>query len=149
MRRSMTPALRGAWACLLGAALPAGCGGGSGPAVVPVSGKVLVDGKPAAKARLAFKPLGDRDPSAPPTIAITEDDGTFRPTTILSHDGAPAGDYAVSVTWPAIKVDYGEEVEGADRLRGKYASPEGSGLKAVVKAGGGELPTFELTTSRR
>lgn len=134
---------------VIGLASLAGCGGEPGPAVVPVFGKVMVDGRPAAKARLSFQPIGPRDPSAPPTIAITEDDGSFRPTTILSHDGAPPGEYAVSVTWPAIKEDHGEEVEGADRLRGRYASPGGSGLKAVVEEGGGALPPFELKSSRR
>ncbi|QEH39148.1 hypothetical protein OJF2_77600 [Aquisphaera giovannonii] len=127
-----------------------GCGSGQqGPAIIPVSGKVLVDGKPAARARLSFQALGAADPSAPPTIATTEEDGTFRPTTINAHDGMPAGEYAVGVAWPAIKEDRGEEIEGADRLKGRYASPASSGLKAVVKEGGGELPPFELSTTRK
>lgn len=60
----------GGWRCpgwrVLGLALlAAGCGGvDAGPAVYPVSGLVLVDGKPAAKAFGLVPPTGRSDASA-------------------------------------------------------------------------------------
>ncbi len=53
----------------------------SGPVIYPVSGKVLVDGQPAAKAQVSF-----HAPNAPAgemlqPIAIAEEDGSFRPST--------------------------------------------------------------------
>ncbi len=69
-----------------------GCGGEvAGPVIYPVSGKVYVDGKPAPKARISFHAVG-RTGRSPEPYAIANDDGTFRPTTLLPEDGAPAGD---------------------------------------------------------
>lgn len=120
-----------------------------GPAIHPVSGKVLVDGRPAAKARVTFHAL---DASAGgeslPTMAIAEQDGAFRPSTRFSYDGAPAGSYAVTVVWPKIVIDHGEEIEGPDQLRGKYGDPARSGLKVTIKEGENALPPFELKTAR-
>ncbi|WP_422929739.1 hypothetical protein [Singulisphaera sp. PoT] len=126
-----------------------GCGGPgeAGPRVYPVSGKVLIDGKPADKARISFHASGAAvGPSTP--YAVSGQDGSFRPTTILAEDGAPAGEYSLSVIWPAVTVDHGEEVDGPDRLRGAYNNPQTSGLKATIKEGANELPPLELKTRR-
>ncbi len=124
-----------------------GCGGEAGPTIYPVSGKVLVDGKPAAKALVTFHPS-----SGPPTSMIpyaeTDADGTFRPSTRLTGDGAPAGNYTLTIIWPEIKVDHGEEVSGRDRLGGKYHKPQDSNLKVTIKQGENSLPPFELKSSR-
>lgn len=126
-----------------------GCGeGDEGPVVHPVSGKVLVNGKPAAKAQVSFHARGGPAGGAPPPMAITEEDGTFRPSTRYAHDGAPVGDYALTVIWPKMRVDHGEEVAGPDQLRGKYSDPGRSGLKVTIKEGENTLPPLELKTSR-
>jgi hypothetical protein len=126
-----------------------GCGDEtSGPAIYPISGKVLVDGRPAVKARVSFHALtGPAGESLQP-IAIVEEDGSFRPSTRFSHDGAPAGNYAVTVIWPKVTLDHGEEVTGPDLLRGKYSDPARSGLRATIKEGENSLPPIELKTSR-
>jgi hypothetical protein len=102
---------------LLGLVLTVGgCGGGSdGPAIHPVSGKVLVDGKPAAKVLITFHASPGSTNQARP-FAETDADGSFRPSTQLTGDGAPAGEYTLTIVWPEIKIDQGEEISGPDRL---------------------------------
>lgn len=121
-----------------------GCGGGdAGPPIHPVSGLVRVDGRPAAQARVTFHRLG-----GPPTVAVpyavADAEGAFRPSTRLTGDGAPAGEYALTVVWPEIRVDHGEEVAGRDRLGGRYGNPQTSPLKATIRAGENPLPPLDL-----
>ncbi len=124
-----------------------GCGGDDGPTVYPVSGKVLVDGKPAAKAQVTFHRMSEPASKEIP-FAETDADGSFRPSTRLTGDGAPAGDYTLTILWPEIKVDRGEEVAGPDRLGNKYSDPRASSLKVTIKEGENSLPPFELKSSR-
>ena len=127
--------------------LAGGCGGDAGPRVHPVSGRIVVDGRPAAKAQVAFHPTAGAPGGVIP-FAETDADGVFRPSTRLTGDGAPAGDYTLTVLWPEIKVDRGEEVAGPDRLRRRYADPRSSTLRVTIREGENALPTFELKSSR-
>src|SRR5262249_13078417 len=85
-------------AMLLAALLVAGCSDGRRP-VFPVRGKVLFEERPTPDALVIFHPLDDPDPNAPRPIARVGADGSFSPTTYTTNDGAPAGRYAVTVTW--------------------------------------------------
>lgn len=124
-----------------------GCGkGGDGPPVYPVTGKVLVDGKPAAKAEITFYPLAAAPKASPQPIATVEADGTFRPSTQLANDGAPAGEYAISIVWRKVTVVQGEEISGDDLLKGRFSDPKRSGLRVTVKEGDNTLNPFELRT---
>ena len=124
-------------ALLLGWA--AGCAGreAGGPAVCPVEGVLVVDGAPAANARVAFHPAGG-GPAARP-VGVTGPDGGFRLSTHAPGDGAPAGDYVVTVLWPddSMPVDECECPDPAahDRLRGAYLNPATSPLRATVGPG--------------
>ena len=130
------------------ALLLAGCGGGdAGPTIHPVSGKVLVDGRPAAKAQVTFHPSPGQTAGMIPMAEIAAD-GSFRPSTRMSGDGAPAGDYTLTILWPEFKLDHGEEVAGPDRLGGRYNDPRKSGLKVIIKAGENSLPPIELKSTR-
>src|SRR5262245_54543042 len=89
--------------------LTCGCGAG-GDEVIPVAGKVLVNGKPAAGARIFFHPQGRslnrRGNGASPTpMAVVSEDGAFVPTTYDPQDGLPEGEYAVTLIWPTIVID--------------------------------------------
>jgi hypothetical protein len=135
-------------AALFVAALTAGCENAPvGPKIFPVVGKVLVDGQPAHRAQVLFHPV---NPIAAPEgmtiqpFAVVEPDGTFRPSTQLTADGAPAGEYRVTIVWPEIRIDQGEEIEGPDRLAGAYARASETQLSVSVHPGQNELPPFEL-----
>ena len=57
----------------------------------------------------------------------------------------PAGEYAVTVIWPGYYSGGDEEVEGPDRLKGKYNRVESPLARVVVEKGPTELRPFELT----
>lgn len=105
--------------------------------VVPVQGTILVDGKAAAGAVVSFHPLGDPNPNALPSHACVADDGTYSLTTYVTADGAPEGEYVVTVYWAETsKTPRTEEEESCDlppdRLKKRFATKEASVLRAKV-----------------
>jgi hypothetical protein len=120
--------------------LPA-CGGKQeGPPQYPVRGQVFVGGKPAEKADVYFHPLNNPDPRAPRPHGRVDASGAFRAGTRRSDDGAPAGEYAVTVIWAPA-----EDVESPpDLLKGRYADPRTSKLRVRVSEGDNDLGRFDL-----
>ncbi|HUY87864.1 MAG TPA: carboxypeptidase regulatory-like domain-containing protein [Pirellulales bacterium] len=114
--------------------------------VFPVRGKVLVEGQPAAGARVGFYPLDD--PFAPKPQAQVGADGSFRLSTYETGDGAPAGRYGVTIAWPGPNPrsngEGDEEIEGPDRLRGRYSDPQTSKWKIEVGSQPLELEPFNV-----
>lgn len=109
----------------------------------PTSGKVLLpDGKPAVNASVILHPIGDADPNAVKPHGKVEADGTFKLTTYDTDDGAPAGEYKVTVElWLAgVRADD----PPSNRLAPKYSKPDTSGLTATVNSGPTELKAIEL-----
>jgi hypothetical protein len=121
------------------ALLAASCGGG-GPTLHPVSGKVFFNGRPAEGAIVVLHPA---DPNGPKPSATAGADGSFTLSTHPHGEGAPAGDYAVVVTW--FPPDAREVDNPRNKLPARYADPAQSGLKATVQAGPTELQPFQLT----
>ncbi len=120
----------------------AGCGA-KGPELHPVTGKVLVNKKAAEHATVVLHPVNAAGPDTPRPRGKVAADGTFTLTTFIDGDGAPAGEYRVTVEqWLA-----GTRADDppANRLPAKYAKPESSGLVAKVGPGTTELAVFELT----
>ena len=109
----------------------------------PVQGKVFFDGTPAPGAMLVFHLI--TDPAKKPVRAadaLVEPDGTFTMSTYTANDGAPAGDYVVTVVWPKpLYDDLGRP--GPNQLPANYAKIETTPLKATVKSGNNDF-TFEL-----
>lgn len=105
--------------------------------VYAVEGRLLVADKPAANAALAFHPIRATTASVHCPVAMTRPDGTFQLTTHRLNDGAPAGEYVVTVIWhdPSKPVDECacEDPAIHDRLCGLYADPGKSPLRSVVK----------------
>ncbi len=115
---------------------------------VPVQGTVLVKGAPAAGARIVFYPKDDslKGAGMPTPGGTTEEDGTFQLTSFEPGDGAPVGDYKVTIVWRE-EIPEGESLDTfqpKDRLSGRYASAEKSGLEITVPEGGGTLPPIEI-----
>jgi hypothetical protein len=122
-----------------------GCGGDGRKPVFPVKGKILVGGKPAAKAQVVFHPLADPDGKAPRPNGVVADDGSYTLNTYTAGDGAPAGEYAVTVLWPQGESHTGGDADsGPDRLGGRYANPKTTSLRARVDTTPTDVPTFNL-----
>jgi hypothetical protein len=122
----------------LTAALAAGCARSDGRTpVYPVRGVLTWKGAPMAGATVVFHPAGDRDPKALRSHAEVGPDGTYRLTTYARHDGAPAGEYAVTVFWPGKRdpgvPDDGTDAGVSDQLKGAYRDPAATRLRAVVE----------------
>jgi hypothetical protein len=125
-----------------------GCGADDGRVqVYPVTGKVVVDGQPAEGADVVFYPTTPEVDGIklPGPAGSTDANGVFRLRSYDPEDGAPAGEFKVTVVWPAPPPPNATGVfQVKDRLGGRYANPQTSTLTARVEPGGGELPPFEL-----
>jgi len=122
---------------LLIVALLTGCGGSDRVPVNPVSGKLLVDGQPAEGAVIVFHPTSPPEKEVHKPAARVMADGTFQVTTYDAGDGAPAGDYVMTVTWG--------EPPSPDRLGGQYRDPGKSELKVTVNEGENVLEPIVLS----
>lgn len=133
--------------CLLAVSL--GCGGDDRVKLYPVTGIVTVKGQPAEGAQVVLF-LADeslRGGGHPLPSGVTGPDGTFSLSSFKPNDGAPAGDYQVTIVWPEevkINPNNPETPPARDRLKDRYAAPAQSGLTATVEAGPTELKPFEL-----
>jgi len=144
------------WAVLLACA--GGCSDSQRAKVFPVRGKLLIGGKPAAGAHLVFHPLNPQIVSR--AVGVTKPDGSFQLMTHSAADGAPAGDYVVTIFWHDDSVPeedcehHDEDHVEHDRLHGLYFDSTKSPLRATVRRGSNDLtikadgpvePTTETT----
>ena len=125
--------------------LVGGCS--SADRLIPVTGKVNVNGKPAEGAVLMFHPA---DVSKATASAIAEADGGFK---IFSNgeSGLVQGKYQVTVIYPdpakkptQAQIMMGTADVGPDLLKGKYASKTATTLTAEITQASTALPAFEL-----
>ena len=116
------------------------------PAVHPVSGKLLVAGKPAANAEVVLYPVGDVEKkSLLRPHAVVEADGSYHLTTFTTRDGAPVGDFALTVVWPGPSPKGQVDDEpGPDRLKKRYADPKKPAADAHIAAETANLATIDL-----
>lgn len=121
----------------------AGCGSKSDerPPVFPVSGKVLSKNQPVEGAMLMFHPTTPAHKNFS-GYAKTDKDGLFKVSTFNAFDGAPEGDYSVTITWPTVVPEDGGY--GDDRYQGKFNNPATTPFKAKVAKPATELAPFEV-----
>ena len=123
------------------AALCSACSSGRKP-VHPVRGQIVVDGKPAAQAQVVLHPAeGDKDEPHP--AGQTDDQGYFTLTSYRNGDGAPEGNYFVTVTWFRV-FNGGREVVRYNVLPPRYLSPQSSQLRVSVAKGNNDLTPLQL-----
>jgi hypothetical protein len=108
----------------------------------PASGQLRVNGEPVVGAVVALYHDGDWGPRTIVPQGWTGADGRFVLSTYGVNDGAPAGDYQVSIEWPAWR----KKTLGPDKLGGKFSDAKQSGLKAHIDKGKNELAPFDLQT---
>ena len=149
------------WPILASAIVAGGCGSPAG--LVPVSGKVLYRGEPAAGAVVYFhREDADKAANRAIPVGIVEDDGRFSLTCDGVGDGCPPGKYAVLVEWKgkadpqilqakpargkakAVPINRRTARDGVDRLKGRYFDIMQPKLHAEVLAHATDIPAFEL-----
>lgn len=100
-----------------------GCGD-SRPRIVPVSGQVLIDGKPLTHGYVRFAAKGNR-----PSMGRIGTDGRFTLTCYEANDGAIVGNHRVAIMSQ-------EPVNGSDQVKWhaprKYASYSTSGITQEI-----------------
>jgi len=120
----------------------------------PVRGKIVSSGQPVGYANVLFHPTGDHTLGHLRPHAKTNSAGEYKLSTYGFEDGAPAGDYQVTVVWGTVPEEFKgwsyEEIPeeelgtGPDYLEGRYATPEVTPLAVTVPEQETELPTLEV-----
>lgn len=115
----------------------------------PVQGELLVDGEPAEGALVIFHPVSSSEPKTTNPNGRVQPDGSFHVTTYESDDGAPAGQYVVTVFWPEPpKSPVDHPAMGPDRLKGRFTDPEASNIRITVSEGENILDPINLQSGR-
>jgi hypothetical protein len=107
--------------------------------VYPVRGTVSLDGCPLPGAMVDFYHVGPGKKLTRLADALTEADGSFVPSTYVAYDGAPAGEYVVTVS--RFQPPVGPSKTPA--LPSAYTLTATSPLKAMIEKGENRL-TYEL-----
>jgi hypothetical protein len=102
-----------------------------------VSGKVLLNQKPLVKALVVFHPVKAPEGKAYRSYAHTSADGSFTLSTFTPNDGAPAGQYRVTIQMQ-------DEDAGPVRVPIRYWNADTSGIVVDIKPEATTLKPFEL-----
>lgn len=152
--------------CLVSLIAFSGCGP-AGIGTVPVTGTVLVDGKPIEGVTIVFNPgEGGRAASG-----VTDAQGAYTLTTEINGDGALPGSYQISVTKNEVEDDglpkevdpdsetslddiYGQldtskEQKSNNLIADMYSNYMGSGLTAEVKSDEENVFDFDVKGNKK
>jgi hypothetical protein len=140
---------RRAIGCLLlamAAVLPASCAKKvNRKPIFAVSGKLVDGGQPASRALIVFHPLSGSGRGTLRPVGKVGPDGSFQASTYMANDGAPAGQYALTVVWPKVAKDAPADWdEGPDRLAGRCGDPKKSPWQIRVAEKANDLGTLDL-----
>lgn len=149
---TIAPLHRAAWRLRAALALSllamSGCGTGSpqfeSRSTFPVEGMVRIGGAPAEGVQVFLHPR-DKSQQGKPR-GVTDAQGRFCLRTYHEGDGAPAGEYTVTLYWPAVPGPNAstEEQLPPDRLQKRFMAQRTSPLRATVGAGPTTLPPIEI-----
>ena len=126
--------------------LLAGCGGSDkASAQYAVRGKVLYKGQPAAEAIVVLHPINKAGAPLYPPRGVTDKNGLFVIGSRLKDDGAPEGEYAVTIIWPEEQ-DPKNPTENTppDRLKNRYNDAKNAKWRVRVSPNENELAPFQL-----
>jgi hypothetical protein len=122
-----------------------------GVKLYPVSGSVSFDGKAPEGAVIYLNPAGGSSKLETLPTGVVKADGTFAVGTFQPGDGAPAGDYDVSIAWypPNLEAVIIATGKAPSLLPAHLSDPKTSGLKMQVKEGPNEIPAFKLESGKK
>lgn len=137
-------------ALLIAAAV--GCGSTQDPNLLPVfpaTGKISFKGTAPSGAVVVLHPKSGAAKATNAELvcprAQVQPDGTFALGSYGSDDGAPPGDYTVTMEWhKVVKTSGGEPDLGPNLLPPQYSRPQSSPIAVKVVAGKNDLPPIVL-----
>ena len=140
------PRKRSVATLLIGGALVlAGCEEDWQAETYPARGTIAINGEPPAGAVVELHSTGEQpDVRNSRPWGIVQEDGRYALSTYEKGDGAPPGTYKVTVRWPHDVT----QPSLVDRLRGAYATAEGSEWTVTVSEGENDLPPVEITGAK-
>ncbi len=125
------------------ALLLGGCGDSSRISTYRVTGTVTLDGDPLPDVQVVFAPQFEVPNEIGRPRGTTGPDGTYTLTSYQEGDGAPSGDYKVSIIWQGSKPEAAEssfltkpDQSGppeTDPTAGRFVNPDNSGLEYTVE----------------
>jgi hypothetical protein len=129
----------------------AGCSGGpKHPPTYPVAAKLSVNSESPTGAVVVLHPRGGSVAESDRPVAKVGPDGTLLVTTYDEGDGAPEGEYAVTVEWHKLVTQNGEPAPGPNVVAPEYASPESTPIRITVKPDGpNDQGAISLKPARR
>lgn len=117
----------------------------SAQSTVPVQGQVLVDGNPVKDIWVTLHPVGKTGESLLPK-AQTDDEGNFKITSYINGDGAPPGEYKITVEWLTFR-QFGSQWVGPNKLDGPNGNEKTTEYSVTVEDEPITLPPFEEKAS--
>ena len=134
----------GGWGPLMGATvvLLASCAKSNHKPVYPVHGQVFYNGKPATGALVLFHEVNAAASQEMRPHGQVDQNGDFVLSTYAAVDGAPAGDYVVTVDWRQAMPGRGGR--GPSILPPEYGMSQRSPLRATIRAENNSLPPFRI-----
>jgi hypothetical protein len=144
MNQACTKFARLAAAALL-AATAAGCGKAEPEhvAVFPTKGKITFKGQPTVGATVLLYAKTPQEKVPAPRASVAPD-GTFKLSTFKTGDGAPEGEYVLTVKWYKPVKNGSDVVSGPNVIPAKYTQAQSSTIVVRVAAGENSLDPIRL-----
>jgi len=112
--------------------------------VYPATGTITFKGQPTPGAFVTLHPKSPLPEGAPSPRATVKPDGGFAATTYEAGDGAPEGEYILTVQWYKPIQKDGDLVAGPNVIPKQYTNPKTSKLEVRVAAGENQLEPIKL-----
>ena len=115
----------------------------------PTTGQLTINGVPVKGAIVRLFPVAPAAEGSSPIVptGTVREDGTFELTSYVTGDGAPQGDYLITLEWPDPSLVSSRDAmpgDAPDRLKHRFFNPERSKLKAHIAAGENRLEPIVL-----
>lgn len=141
--RSHAPRFLLLGAAVCGACL--GCGEDWQAQTYPAHGRIAINGEPPVGAVVELHSTGEQpDVRNSRPWAVVQEDGSYILSTYERDDGAPPGEYAVTIRWPPDV----SQPSLADRLGGAYSKAERSKWSVRISEEENEIPPIEITEAK-
>ncbi|MCZ2343298.1 MAG: hypothetical protein LC104_16115 [Bacteroidales bacterium] len=126
-----------------------GCGEEPRPLCQPVSGVIQVNGKPTKDLLISYHPQTATPRNAIAATGRSDEEGRYTLSSFLPNDGAPPGEYTITVVWPtSFQQIGGQDFPVGDRLGGVYANKANATWKATIREGESQLPLIEISKAK-